>query len=892
MSDKGVSNVAKLYGHQKNLDMISPRPENHCRFQYLMFFLLVMLSFNALPQSLEDISAIKVDDLSDQQLQQLVERATQAGFSEAELLQMAQLRGVPSSEIEKLKERLNGMVLMDSYGAGNASKTNSRSPRRQLGFNEITQGMIPPQIDLDDLPTDQLPYYGMDLFYNKTRRLTFEPNLNLATPRNYILGPGDEVNIDIYGQSETYYETSVTPEGQIILENIGPISISGFSLDEATKVIRNRLSVFYTGLKGSNPNTFLQVNLGNVRTIKVNLVGEVRLPGTFTLSAFSNVFNALYAAGGPNANGSMRKVNLIRNQKAIAEIDLYDFLIYGDPGVNVILQDQDIILVPPYLARVSMEGAVKRPKVFEVKDNETFADVLKFAGGFTDRAFQEKVGVTRMTAKEKAVSDVYHDQFSMFLVKGGDHYKVGEILDRYTNRVQVKGAVYRPGNYAFEQGLTLTKLIEKSEGLRGEAFSKRVTILRTKDDLSTRLIQVDLGNIMKGIAPDIPIIREDVVHVPSIYEIKEEIYVKVSGEVLVPGTYAYAEDMTSEDLILMAGGLKESASKEDIEIARRVTDKGGREYAEIIPVEMGEDLGLSDNPHSLLPFDHLTVRRKANFSFERMVKIDGQVKAPGNFAITQAEERISSLILRSGGLTDFAYPKGATLIRRTEFFKNQSEKVRNNNNLLNLLERLNRDNLEPTEAQKQMIDRINQYLFGKNDSVEVELDQAVIEARERLLNDISASRAGINPIQLRETEAVAIDLEAIMENPGSKYDLILEEGDILSVPRELQTVRLRGDVIYPTTIRYEDFRGLHYYINRAGGFNVRAKRKRTYVVYANGEVARTKNYIFFNAFPKVEPGSEIIVPTKGPRIPIRPGDLVGITTGLATLAFVITQIWN
>jgi protein involved in polysaccharide export with SLBB domain len=853
-----------------------------------------MLSFSALPQSLEDISSLKVDDLTDQQLQKLVERASQAGFSEAELFQMAQLRGVPASEIAKLKDRLSGLVIMDASGSGNASGSVNRSPRRQMGFNEIIRGMIPPENDLEKMTTNTAdsPYFGMELFYSKSRRLTFEPNLNMATPKSYILGPGDEVYIDIYGQSETYYEAPVSSEGQILLENIGPISVSGMSLREATEVIRNRLSSFYTGLKGSNPNTFLQVNLGNVRTIKVNLVGEIRLPGTFTLSAFSNVFNALYAAGGPNANGSMRKVKLIRNQKEIAEIDIYNFLMNGDTGVNITLQDQDIILVPPYLSRVRMEGAVKRPKIFEVKENETFADVLHYAGGFTDNAYREKVGVTRVTATEKAVSDVYNEQFSMFLVKGGDHYIIGEILDRYTNRVQVKGAVYRPGNYAYQEGLMLTELIDKSEGLSGDAFLKRVTILRTDDDLSNRLIQVDLGEINQGLAPDIPIMREDVVHVPSIYEIKEEVYVKVSGEVLYPGTYAYAQDMTSEDLILMAGGLKESASKEDIELARRVTDQEGREFAEIIPVSMGEDLGLSANPTTLLPFDHLTVRRKTNFSLERVAEIEGQVNAPGSFTISHAEERISSLVKRAGGLTAFAFPEGATLIRRTEFFKRQSEKARKEKSLLNLLERLNRENAEPTESQKQMIDRINQYLFGGNDSTETQLDQTIVNARETLLNDISSSREGVNPIKIRETEAIAIDLRAILENPGSEYDLIIEEGDILSIPRELQTVRLRGDVIYPTTIRHEDFRGLSYYINKAGGFNVRAKKKRTYVVYANGEVARTKSFLFFNFYPKIAPGSEIIVPTKGPRIPVRPGDLVGITTGLATLALVFTQIFN
>lgn len=311
--------------------------------------------------------------------------------------------------------------------------------------------------------------------------------------------------IDIYGQSEQYYEASVSPEGQIILENIGPISVSGLSLEEATQVIENRLSTFYTGLRGTNPNTFLQLNLGNVRTVKVNLVGEVRLPGTFTLSAFSTVFNALYAAGGPNKNGSMRRVRLIRNNKEIAEIDIYDFLTKGDPNINHLLQDQDIILVPPYLGRVTVAGAVKRPKIFEVKEGETFADVLAFAGGFSDEAFKEKVNVTRITDTQKAVSDIYQDQFRMFLVKGGDHYQVGEVLDRYANRIQIRGAVYRPGNYAYQEGLKLTELVQKAEGLRGEAYRSRISILRTNEDLSTRILQVNLEEIYNGNTPDVPL---------------------------------------------------------------------------------------------------------------------------------------------------------------------------------------------------------------------------------------------------------------------------------------------------------------------------------------------------------------------------------------------------
>jgi protein involved in polysaccharide export with SLBB domain len=854
--------------------------------------MILLLPFLLQAQSLQDISSLDVDDLSDQQLQVLMNRAMEAGLSEAELLQMAQIRGVPASEIEKLKERLEGMVFGLSGTNRAGASISKREPRRQLDFNEITRGILPAPGEAGEVEVEEQAIFGMDLFYSKNRRLTFEPSVNMATPRTYILGPGDEVYIDIYGQSERYYEAAVSPEGQLILENIGPISVSGLTLEEATNVIRNRLSTFYTGLKGNRPTTFLQLNLGNVRTIKVHLVGEVRLPGTFTLSAFSSVFNALYAAGGPNENGSMRQVRLIREGNEIAEIDIYDFLTKGDPSMNDMLKDQDMILVPPYLGRVTVEGAVKRPKIFEVKDGETFADVLSFAGGFTDQAFRDRVNVERITEKQKAVSDIYNDQFHMFLVKGGDRYQVGEVLDRYTNRIQIKGAVYRPGNYAYQEGLTLTQLLEKAEGLRGEAYAKRVQILRTNEDLSTRMLQVNLEEIRSGREADVPLKREDLVRVPSIYELREEQYVKIAGEVVRPGTYPYSEEMTPQDLILLAGGLKEAASEASVELARRASDIAGREFSQIIPIPITRDLSVSEAPIELLPFDQLTVRRKTNFGLERMASIEGQVNSPGTFAIRHAEERISDLVDRAGGLTAFAYAKGARLIRRTEFYKTESEDMRNERSLLNILERINREELDPTESQQELIDRITEYLFENTDSVGTDLEDRVIQARENLLNEISESRQNVAPIKIKETEAIAIDLEAILANPGSKYDLIVEEGDILSIPRQLQTVRLRGDVIYPTTVRHEDFRTMSYYINRAGGFAMRAKKGSTYVVYANGKVARTRKFILFNVYPKVEPGSEIIVPTKGPKVPIRPGDLVGITTGLATLALVITQLFN
>jgi len=862
------------------------------RCVFLFFSLgigFLYLSYDVNAQTLEDISSIKVDDLTDQQLQQLVKRAEDAGLTESELIQMAQLRGVPQEEIVKLRERLGSLNLTMPSTSGTGLSPSKRKPRQQADINTITQGVLNPQKAIE--VTDEVsPYFGLNLFYSKDRRLTFEPNLNMATPKSYILGPGDLVYVDVYGQSEKYYEAYITAEGNLLLENVGPVNVSGLSIEEVTKVLRGRLSRFYAGMNGPNANTFLQVSLGNLRTIKVHLVGEVRLPGTFSLSAFSTVFNAMYAAGGPNENGTMRTIKLVRNNQEIAEIDVYDFLMNGIASMNLQLQDQDVLLVPPFTGRVTVEGEVKRPAIFEIKEGETFQDILEYAGGFSDEAFRDRVSVTRITSKERAVSDIFKDQFDLFLVKGGDTYQVGKVLERYANRVQIKGAVFREGNYSMEEGLTLQRLIRKAEGLKGDAYLQRATVLRTKPDLSSELIQVNLGELMRGNEPDLALQAEDIVRIASIYDLTEDFYVKIVGEIRSPGTYPFSQEMTVEDLIILAGGLKESASLTDIEIARRDMGNNARDFAEIIPVTLSPDLSAGLSATTLRPFDNISVRRKPNFTLEKMVQVEGQVNAPGEFSLAHAEERISEVINRAGGLTDFAYVKGATLIRRTEFYQTESELQRKESNLRDLMNNLNLDEMDPTESQALLLERLAKSIRNKASTKSSEAEEMVIEARSEILNEISENRLGIGPIRLKETEAIAIDLAAIMSNPGSRFDLILEEGDIITIPRQLQTVRLRGDVIYPTTVRYESLRGMNYYINRAGGFDNRAKRKRTYVIYANGEVSRTKHFVLFNVFPSIEPGAEVIVPSKGPRIPIRPGDILGITTGLATMALIITQI--
>ena len=438
------------------------------RFWY--FFTLLAFLGLAVPQAFSqvntDLTQLKVDELTDEQVKELVSRATEAGLSTEEFLQMAQLRGMPASEVVKLKNRIESL---DSTGTGvnRATSASKREPRQQTDFNTITQGLYDPQ-SVPELSKTGEEIFGTSLFYQKERRLSFEPSLNQATPKSYILGPGDVVFVDIYGESEQYYEATVNPDGFVLLDNIGPVSVSGKSIEEATGIIKNRVSRYYPGLSGSNPSTFLQVTLGNVRTIKVNILGEVRLPGTFTLSAFSTVFNALYAAGGPNESGTMRAIKLIRNNKLIAEIDVYELLMKGTADLDKQLQDQDVILVSPFQSRVKIKGEIKRPMTFEVGSEDTFEDLIQFAGGFTDEAFKERVAISRITGNQRSVSDVYQNQFNLFILKGGDEITVGRILNRYSNRVQIKGAVYREGVFALTDGLTLSQLIKNAEGLRGE----------------------------------------------------------------------------------------------------------------------------------------------------------------------------------------------------------------------------------------------------------------------------------------------------------------------------------------------------------------------------------------------------------------------------------------
>jgi protein involved in polysaccharide export with SLBB domain len=833
-------------------------------------------------QSTADITAIRVDQLSDDQIEELVKRAQDAGLSSTDFLMMAQMRGMPSGEVEKLRNRIEGLAT----GSSKSRSTNvsKRAAREQIDINDITRGLMETQELMDEEKADSL-LFGSALFFQKNRKLSFEPSLNQATPKNYILGPGDLIYVDIYGQSEKYYEATVNPEGSILLDNIGLIAVSGKTIEAAEGIIKSRVAAFYSGLSGANPKTFLQVTLGNVKTIKVHILNEVRLPGTFTLSAFSTVFNALYAAGGPSDNGTLRAIQLIRNNKKIAEIDVYDLLINGTANLDVQLQDQDVILVNPYLARVKVMGEVKRPLVFEVTPEDNLEDILRFAGGFTDLAFKDRISISRITGNQRSISDVYQNQLGLFNLKGGDEVTVGRIIDRYTNRIQIKGAVFRPGIFSLTEGLTLTQLIKNADGLKGDAYTQRASILRTKGDLSSEVLEVNLQAVLEGRQEDVVLQREDVIRISSIYDVQNERYIQILGEVKRPGTYPYAAGMTPEELILIAGGLQESANIKDIEIARRLEDSDSGTLSDIITTSINPDLSFNPNAISLAPFDQVIVRKRANFTMQRLVSVEGQVNSPGIFAIQTSVDRISDLVKRAGGVNQFAYTKGATLIRKTEFFNTESEQVRRQKNL-EALRVLLKENPTNPEAQEELLIRLFRDLPKEKVA---KTDSTANNAKRESLDQIAAETPGV-AVKFKETEAVAINLEKILANPGSEEDLVLEEGDILNVPKLLQTVRMRGDVVYPTTLRHEQGRSLRFYINGAGGFDRRANRKQTYVVYANGAVKRTKGFFGVRSYPVVEPGAEVIIPSKGPKIPIRLGELVGVTTGLATLALVLSQI--
>ncbi len=799
---------------------------------------MFIISGRLLGQSLpNDLSNANVNDFSDAQITQLVSQAQSAGLTDDQLLQSAQNRGMSASQVQLLRQRISTV----KYNTNIQSDTSSQT--RRLNYNSDTSVNSNGKTARTGLPR----IFGSDIFSGTNQ--TFEPNLKIATPVNYVLGPDDQVDINVYGNSVVNWKLNVSPEGNINIPGVGLVNVSGKTFEQASEIIKAKLaSSNYAIGHGTN----VQISLGNIRSIKVILIGELKRPGTYTLPSLATVFNALYAAGGPNDNGSFRQIEIIRNNRVIRHLDIYDFLTKGNQKDNINLQDQDIIRVPTYRTRVALLGEVKNPALFEVLPGENLQDVINFAGGFTDRAYTALVKVYQISDEQRRITDVTENDYRNYLPLRGDRYVVQSILNRFENRVTISGAVFRPGEYELEKGLTISGLIQKAAGLKEDAFTDRASIVRLKSDNTAEFISFSIKAILDKSQPDIMLQREDSVVISSIFDLRDQYNVMIKGEVRHPGTFVYADSMSVQDLIIKSGGFAEGASSKRIEVARRLYGNDAlaknAAIAQVFSVDINDDLKGGDLSFKLKPYDVVSVYTLPGYEKQKTVRVEGEVLYPGYYTIKRKNEKISDIIARAGGITSAADVDGGTL---------------------------KRDNIAILGVDKNKVDT-------------AELTRERLERLSRLQNNYKDSSQSENAGM--RNNYIGINLAEILKKPGSSSDLLVEDGDELRVPKQQQIVRVNGEVLYPSAVVYEKNKNFSDYVSNAGGFSPKALRRGAYIVYANGTVKGTRKFIFFNIHPKVKPGSEIYVPQK----PAPKGNslqtIIGLTTGLASIGAIILGI--
>ena len=816
--------------------------------------------------------------MTDLQVMQFVLKEHKAGTSQAQIVTKLMQRGVDIQQIRRVKdayERVTknkglGQVsngtnkddkLEDSRMRKNngENKTDTKNSQmiRSVGQddhdyptthrNAADHGLITHELNefLPDSATQQerdrlniyvgrMPkrVFGRDIFNRKD--LSFEPNMNIATPQNYRLGPGDAVNIDIYGASQKSEQTTVSPDGDVVIEGFGPVQVSGLTVAEANARLRSTLGSRYSSSR-------VRLTVGQTRTIMVNVMGEVKRPGTYTLSAFASVFHALYMAGGINDLGTLRNIKVYRQNKLVTMVDIYDYILNGKLTGNVRLADNDVVVVGAYDCLVNLTGKVKRPMYYEMKRSESVGTLLKYAGGFAGDAYTKAVRVVRKTGREYSVFNVDEFDFNTFHLADEDSVSVDSILPRFSNLVEVKGAVFRPGMYQVGGSINSVRtLIEHAEGITEEAFTARAVMHRMRPDRTLEVIPVDIEGIMSGKVADIPLQKNDVLFVPTKGEMMQQQTVTIHGEVMYPGIYKFAANETLEDLVLQAGGLKESASTTKVDVARRIINPKALSTDSVI--SRTYTFALKDGfvidgetGFTLQPFDEVYVRKSPGYNVQKNIAVQGQVMFAGTYTLTSKNERLSDAIKRAGGVTDLAYIRGARLERR----------------------------ITPDERLRmETVLRLAEMQSGKKDSVE----------KKRL--------------DLGDTYYVGIELEKALAEPGGDADLVLREGDKLIVPEYNGTVKISGNVMYPNTVAYEKGRRPAWYINQAGGFGNRAKKSNTYIIYMNGTVARVGH----NA--KIRPGCEIVVPTKPEGNSKALTQWLSVGTTVAGLATLIAAIAN
>lgn len=766
--------------------------------------------------------------MTDQQVIEYVKQATQEGKEQKQIAAELARRGVTREQAERIKKQYEQQMGTDT---ANMQGTELNEARLREETQDETTALTDNQPTTEELAQED-QVFGRNIF--NTRNLTFEPNNNMATPPNYQLGPGDEVIIDIWGASQTSIRQTITPDGTINMQELGPIYLSGMTVEEANRFLKNKLGTVF-----SNENNQIQVTLGNTRTIQINIMGEVVQPGTYALSAFSTVFHALYRAGGVNDIGSLRNVQLVRNGKKIAAVDVYDFIMQGKIKDDIRLQEGDVIIVPAYDMLVKMSGNVKRPMRFEMKKDETLAALIKYAGGFNADAYSKSVRMVRQNGMEYEVKTVDEMDYSVCQLRDGDVVTVGAILNRFTNKVEIKGAVYRPDIYALDGKVnTVRALIEKAQGLMDDAFTNRAVLQRQRDDLTSEIVSVDVRALMNGTIPDIPLRKNDILYIPSIHDLQDLGSVTIYGEVTKPDEYPYADNMTLEDLIIQAGGLKEAASTVRVDVSRRIKDtksvNSTDSIGQMFSFALKDGFVIDGQPGFVLqPYDQVFVRRSPGYQTQQNVNIQGEVIFGGTYTLTSKAERLSDLVKKAGGVTNSAYVRGAKLIR-----------VAND------------------EEKKRMQDMVK--LMGR-------------ELGENAIDSLG--------LQVDSLFSVGIDLEKALANPGGDADLVLREGDVLNIPEYVNTVKINGAVMMPNTVSYKSGEDVGYYLSQAGGYSQHAKKSKKFIIYMNGQVAKVKG----SGKKQIEPGCEIVVPNKKQnRANI--GNILGYATSFSSIATMAATI--
>ena len=799
------------------------------KIQKLFRLFLLVLMLGSTP-------SLMAQGMSDQQVLEYVKEGIKQGKEQKQMAAELARKGVTKEQAIRVKELYEKQ---NNVNTSNATGTDINESRLREEMKENTSDMLEDHPTAQDLSRED-QVFGRNIF--NTRNLTFEPSVNLATPSNYRLGPGDEVIIDIWGASQNTIRQAISPDGTINIQKIGPVYLSGLTVSEANDYLKKSLNKIYNGLNNTtDPSSDIRLTLGNIRTIQINVMGEVVQPGTYALSAFSTVFHALYRAGGVSDIGSLRNVQLVRNGKKLTTIDVYEFIMKGNAQDDIRLQEGDVVIVPAYDVLVKISGKVKRPMRFEMKKDEPLSTLIKYAGGFDADAYTRSLRVVRQNGEEYEVNTVKDIDYSVYKMRNGDVVTAEAILNRFTNKLEVRGAVYRPGIYQLSGTLnTVRELVNEAQGLTGDAFLNRSVLYRQHDDLTTEVLPVDIKSIMDGTSPNIALQKNDILYIPSIHDLSDRGNITVHGEVAKPDSYPYADNMTLEDLIIQAGGLREAASTVRVDVTRRI--KNPRSTADNDTIGQMFSFSLKDGfvidgqPGFVLqPYDEVYVRRSPGYQAQQNVGIEGEILFGGTYALTSREERLSDLVNKAGGATNYAYLRGAKLTR-----------------------------VANADEKKRMAD--------------------VIRLMRRQLGEEMMDSLGID---IEDTFTVGIDLERALRDPKSSSNIVLREGDVISIPKNTNTVTINGAVMVPNTVSYLEGKDIDYYLNQAGGYSDNAKKSKKFIVYMNGEVTRVKG----NGKKQIEPGCEIIVPSKSKKR-TNVGEILGYATSFSSLGMMIASIAN